>query len=142
MVFELIIESVLNNSELIIRLVLAVFLGGLIGFERELSYKPAGLRTHMLVALGAALFTIVSSNAFISDPARIASGIVAGIGFIGAGTIIAEGKKIQGVTTAASIWASAAMGLAIGSGMYLIGTVTSILIFIILILGNVDKYYK
>jgi len=112
-------------------LVLAVLLGALVGIEREMIHKPAGLRTHMLVCLGSCLFTIVSIG-FSVDPARIAAGIVAGIGFIGAGTIWAEKDKVQGITTAASLWATAAIGIAVGIGDYPLAIVVTLLVFAIL----------
>src|SRR3989337_2435855 len=91
-------------------LLLAVALGAVVGFERERANRPAGLRTHMLVSLGSCLFTIMSMS-FIAQPAQVAGGIVAGIGFIGAGTIWAEKDKVKGVTTAASPWSTPAIGL-------------------------------
>lgn len=114
-------------------LVLAVIFGGIVGIEREMSHKPAGLRTHMIVSLGSCLFTIVSLD-FSVDPARVAAGIVAGIGFIGAGTIWSEKDKVQGITTAASLWATAAIGLATGVGAYLLATLVTLLVFLILII--------
>ncbi len=113
-------------------LILAVFLGAVVGVERERTHKPAGLRTHMLVSLGASLFTIVSAFGFSEDPARIAAGIVAGIGFIGAGTIWAEKDKVKGITTAASLWATAAIGLATGIGDYPLAIVVTALVVVIL----------
>ena len=118
--------------ELIFRLFLATLLGGIVGVEREVTRKPAGLRTHMLVSLGACLFTLVSVFDFSLDPARIASGIVAGIGFIGAGAIIAERGKILGVTTAASLWVTAAIGLSVGVGDYLLSVLTAVIVFLVL----------
>lgn len=112
-------------------LLLAVALGAIVGIEREVTHKPAGVRTHMLVSLGAALFTIVSIS-FSIDPARIASGIVAGIGFIGAGTIWAERDKVKGITTAASLWATAAIGLTTGVGDYPLAVLVTILVVVIL----------
>jgi len=117
--------------ETFLSLVLAVALGAIVGIEREITHKPAGLRTHMLVSLGAALFTIVS-NRFTADPARIAAGIVAGIGFIGAGAIWAEQDKVKGITTAASLWATAAVGLTAGVGDYPLAAVMTALVIIIL----------
>jgi putative Mg2+ transporter-C (MgtC) family protein len=114
-------------------LVLAVVFGGVVGIEREMSHKPAGLRTHMLVSLGSCLFTIVSLD-FSVDPARVAAGIVAGIGFIGAGTIWGEKDKVQGITTAASLWATAAIGLATGIGAYLLAALVTLLVFLILVI--------
>jgi putative Mg2+ transporter-C (MgtC) family protein len=122
----------LLNFEMLASLLLAVFLGGIVGIERERTHKPAGLRTHMLVCLGACLYTIISIN-FSTMPSQIAAGIVAGIGFIGAGTIWAEKDKVQGITTAASLWATAAIGLATGIGDYALAAVTTLLVFIILI---------
>jgi putative Mg2+ transporter-C (MgtC) family protein len=119
------------NFETIISLVLAVALGAVVGLERETTHKPAGIRTHMLVSLGSALFTIVSVS-FSIDPARIAAGIVTGIGFIGAGTIFAEKDKVQGLTTAASLWATAAIGLAAGIGDYPLALLVTVLVFLIL----------
>src|SRR3990172_3369786 len=108
--------------EILLRLILALVLGGLIGLERETVEKPAGLRTHTLVTLGAALFTLISKEGFFgsgADPARIASNIVVGIGFLGAGTIWRSGVNVQGLTTAATLWTSAAIGTAAGAGFYL-----------------------
>ena len=112
-------------------LLLAVVLGAIVGIQREITHKPAGLRTHMLVCLGSCLFTIISVS-FSLDPARIAAGIVAGIGFIGAGTIWGEKDKVKGITTAASLWATAAIGLTTGIGDYPLASVVSILVVIIL----------
>ena len=113
-------------------------LGAIVGIEREVTHKPAGVRTHMLVSLGAALFTIVSIS-FSIDPARIASGIVAGIGFIGAGTIWAERDKVKGITTAASLWATAAIGLTTGVGDYPLAVLVNILVVVILASNSLLK---
>lgn len=118
--------------EHVLRLILATVLGAIVGLEREITHKPAGLRTHMLVSLGSCLFTVVSIYDFGMDPARIAAGIVTGIGFIGAGTIIAEEEKVVGITTAASLWSTAAIGLTAGAGDYLLSVIATILVFIIL----------
>lgn len=129
-------------SELIIalRLVLAVLLGSIIGWEREQMHRPAGLRTHMLVALGSALFTVLSINAFPGDvPGRVAANIIVGIGFIGAGTVMVNREKIIGLTTAASLWVTAAIGMAAGSGFYLIAIVTSIIAFATLFLREIES---
>ena len=117
--------------ETIISLILAVLFGAIVGLERERTHKPAGLRTHMLVSLGSGLFTIVSVS-FSLDPARIAAGIVAGIGFIGAGTIWAEKDKIKGITTAASLWATAAIGLTTGIGDYPLAAFVTLLVLLTL----------
>jgi putative Mg2+ transporter-C (MgtC) family protein len=107
-----------TEIEMGLRLLLAVALGGIIGYQRERSGKEAGLRTHILISTGAALFTIVSIYGFPgSDPSRIAAGIVTGIGFIGAGVILHRtGGEVIGLTTAATIWSVAAIGLAAGAG--------------------------
>lgn len=125
---------VLADSEIITRLVLAAILGALIGIEREVRRKPAGLRTHALICMGAALFTIVSGN-FEADPARIAAGIVTGIGFLAAGVIFRFENKVHGITTAAEIWALAAVGIAVGAGMYLAAVATTIIVLLLLVPG-------
>lgn len=101
---------------MVLRLLLAGALGGLIGYEREAHGRPAGLRTHILVCIGAAMFTIISSaySGKNADPGRVASQIVTGIGFLGAGTIIRQGSIVRGLTTAASLWTTAAIGMAVG----------------------------
>ena len=125
--------------EMILRLLLAAALGAVIGYQRERAGKPAGLRTHTLICVGAALFTIASLYGFgvMADPARIAAGIVAGIGFIGAGAIIRREEGIvAGLTTAATIWVVASIGLAAGAGLYLISAVTTAVILIVLFLPH------
>jgi putative Mg2+ transporter-C (MgtC) family protein len=123
------------------RLTLAAVLGGAIGFERELRDREAGLRTHLLVCLGSALFTIVSAYGFRefltsgdqvirADPTRIAAQIVTGIGFLGAGAIIRQGLSVRGLTTAATLWVAAAIGIAAGAGYYpgaVLGTVVTLI---------------
>ena len=134
----------ISEIELIIRITLAFIFGAIIGFERERIDKPAGLRTHILVSMSAAQFTILSFYAFPgSDPSRIASVVVAGIGFIGAGTIIQSTKRITGVTTAASLWVVASIGMAVGIGFYLAAIVVTVLSFITLRLKWVeDRLHK
>ena len=125
--------------EMPLRLLLAAALGASIGYQRERAQKPAGLRTHILIAAGAALFTIVSTYGFgiDADPSRIAAGVVAGIGFIGAGAIIRrEGGIVEGLTTAATIWAVAAIGLAAGAGLYIVSVVTTAVVAIVLFLPH------
>lgn len=124
--------------ETFLALLLAVALGAIVGIEREKSHKPAGLRTHMLVSLGACLFTMMSTS-FGAQPAQVAGGIVAGIGFIGAGTIWAEKDKVQGITTAASLWATAAIGLTVGIGDYPLAAAVTALVVVILVLNIVLK---
>jgi putative Mg2+ transporter-C (MgtC) family protein len=118
------------------RLVLAAVFGAAVGFERELHGHPAGMRTHLLVSLGSALFTVLSIYGFAAsasapvDPTRIAAQIVSGIGFLGAGAILKEGLSIRGLTTAASLWATAAVGLAAGAGQHVLAVVgTAIIVF-------------
>jgi len=123
--------------EMSLRLLLAAALGTIIGYQRERAKKPAGLRTHVLICLGAALFTVVSIYGFgvASDPARVAAGVVVGIGFIGAGVILhREGGIVAGLTTAATIWAVAGIGLAAGAGLYLISVVATVLVLAVLLI--------
>ena len=125
--------------EMVLRLLLAAVLGAAIGYQRERAHKPAGLRTHILICTGAALFTVASVYGFgaFSDPARVAAGVVAGIGFIGAGAIIRRGEGVvEGLTTAATIWAVAAIGLAAGAGLYLVSAVAAVLALIVLLLPH------
>ena len=114
---------------LIARLVLAGVLGGLIGAEREYRAKVAGMRTHMLVAIGAALLLVVSRYGFggEGDPSRVAAQIVSGIGFIGAGAIMVQRHSVHGLTTAAGVWVSAGIGMAVASGLYAIAVVATVL---------------
>lgn len=132
----------LGNSELVIRLVVAAILGGVIGFERERKSWVAGLRTHMLASVGAALIMIVSSFGFadalhadhvVLDPSRMAAQVVSGIGFLGAGAILLRGEVVRGLTTAASLWVVAAIGLAVGGGMYMAAIVATIIILLVLV---------
>lgn len=116
----------------ILRLLLAALLGGLIGFEREMVHKPAGLRTHMLVCIASTLVTMSGLLFTNADTARLAAGIITGIGFLGAGTIIAARGHILGLTTAASLWSVAGVGVAIGIGFYFAAIVASVLIFFVL----------
>jgi putative Mg2+ transporter-C (MgtC) family protein len=126
-----------------LRLTLGLVLGAIIGFERELHRQPAGFRTHSLVALGSALFTIVSGFGFDgpgADPTRIAAQIVSGIGFIGAGTILQYRGHIRGLTTAASLWSVAAVGMAAGAGMWVLAIMATILMLIVLsILDRIER---
>ena len=133
------------DLELIFRLFLSIILGALIGYEREITHKPAGLRTHIFVCMGACLFTIssfflVPENTIGNiDTTRIASGIVAGISFIGAGSIIATKGDVKGLTTAANLWVIAAIGLMIGLGSYILPIIASIIVFFILRLGRMER---
>lgn len=136
-----------NEAQIIIRLILAFLLGGLIGMERELHGRAAGLRTHILVCLGSSLIMLTSIHMFYLyrdvatiDPARIAAGVITGIGFLGAGAIIRFRASVRGLTTAASLWAVAGIGLAIGSGFYLGAYVTSaIVLFVLFFLTRLEK---
>jgi putative Mg2+ transporter-C (MgtC) family protein len=131
----------LSLAELTLRIGLAAALGASIGLERELREREAGLRTHLLVALGAALFTIVSAYAWsgwsfsnrsgiVFDPTRIAAQIVTGVGFLGAGAIIRQGLTVRGLTTAATLWAVAAIGMAVGAGYYAAAVITTIVVIV------------
>ena len=115
---------------MILRLIVATLFGGLIGLERESHKRPAGFRTHILVCIGSALVMMISQYAFLEfsgklgyDPGRIAAQVISGIGFLGAGTILREGSTIKGLTTAASLWVVAGIGLAVGTGFYASGAV-------------------
>ena len=119
--------------DITLRLAVARLLGGVIGFEREYRAKDAGFRTHFLVALGSALFCIVSQFGFgfeLKDSSRVAAQVVSGIGFLGAGTIIFQKNVVRGLTTAAGLWVTAAIGLACGTGMYLPAVVTTLMVLI------------
>ena len=128
------------TTEFIIRILVATALGAVIGLDREYRTKAAGFRTHVLVALGSALFMIISVHGFDDlpkdqmtlrmDPARIAAQVVTGIGFIGAGTIIFQKNVVKGLTTAAGLWVTAAVGMACGVGMYVLAIVSTLLVLI------------
>jgi putative Mg2+ transporter-C (MgtC) family protein len=142
---------VLTEKEIIIRLVMAVALGGFIGLERErlhVGYRTysAGFRTHILVCLGSAVCMVVSlgmHEQFKGDAARIAAQVVSGIGFLGAGAILREGLLVRGLTTAASLWVVASVGLAVGAGYYLIATFGTLLVlFSLVILGTIEDFVR
>jgi putative Mg2+ transporter-C (MgtC) family protein len=131
----------MSNTEMLIRLIGAAVLGSMIGLERERLLWAAGIRTHMLVCVGSCLIMIVSQYGFsniltyehvVLDPSRIAAQVVSGIGFLGASAILARGEIVKGLTTAASIWTVAAIGLAVGGGLYLAAGASTIIILIIL----------
>ncbi len=139
-----------HYSEFLIRMLIASLLGGLIGFERDIHGRAAGLRTHLLVSLGAAVFMILSevvsesviASGFLADPGRIAAQVVSGIGFWGAGVIIKEGAKVRGLTTAACLWSAAAIGMASGSGYYEIAIVaTGIALISLVFLKFIERFY-
>ena len=136
--------------DFVLRLLAATAMGAAIGFEREYHAKEAGLRTHLLVALGSCLFMILSIYGFdfmlgrdhVSfDPSRIAAQVVTGIGFIGAGTIILQKQVVRGLTTAAGLWVTAAIGLACGNGMYWVALITTVIVLVSLGLINVYLPY-
>jgi putative Mg2+ transporter-C (MgtC) family protein len=138
----------ISPLELVLRLVVAAVLGGLVGLERERLEWAAGMRTHALVSLGSALFMVISIFGFsdilnerhvILDPSRVAAQVASGIGFIGAGTIIFRREIVKGLTTAASIWAVAAVGLAVGGGMFLAATSATLLALALLVLARPVK---
>lgn len=133
-------SSLLYQAELIFRLLLALVLGGLVGFERENLHRPAGFRTHILVCVGAALVMITSEFLFNkysgltnADPARLGAQVISGIGFLGAGTIMKEGVTVKGLTTAASLWAVSCVGIAVGIGFYVAAIAATVIIYITLI---------
>jgi len=126
--------------EQITKIVLAFILSGIVGLEREVSLKPAGLRTHSLVGLGSSLLTVLSIEAFPgADTARIAASVIMGVGFIGAGTILKTEEKIVGLTTAATLWTTAAIGVTVGAGFYILAIVATVLTYISLELGRVTN---
>jgi len=129
----------LNEKQIIARLLLSVILGGLVGLERQFQRRSAGLRTHILVSLGSCLIMLTSMYVFdiykqitSLDPSRIAAGVITGIGFLGAGAIMRERERIKGLTTAASLWVVAAIGLACGCGFYLASIFTTGLSLLVL----------
>ena len=120
--------------DFVIRLLVASLVGAVIGFERKYRAKGAGIGTHVLVAIGAALFMIVSQYGFDGAPrfdaARVAAGVVSGIGFLGGGIILKQQNRVSGLTTAAGLWVTAAMGLAVGSGMYILGAASVLIVLL------------
>ena len=142
----------LTDWEMCIRLLLAALLGSLIGLERERLLWAAGLRTHMLVCVGSCLLMIVSSFGFQDalamahtelDPSRVAAQVVSGIGFLGAGSILLRGEVIRGLTTAASLWTVAAIGLSVGGGLYVVSTAATFIILVILIaIKPMERVYR
>jgi len=145
--FSILDQTEINAQTILFRLLISFIVGSLVGFEREKHKQPAGLRTHILICMGSALIMLLSifipqtfQNFQNGDPSRIAAQVVSGIGFLGAGAIMKFGVNVKGLTTAASIWVIAALGLAIGAGMYwgvLIGTI--IILFVLTILDLLEK---
>ena len=133
--------EMLTQTELIKRLLLAGVIGGLVGAEREMRHKPAGFRTNILIALGCAVFTIVSMTLSPANPDRIAANIVTGVGFLGAGAIMRNPRgSVHGVTTAASVWVNAALGMSAGAGLYALAIIGSaITLAVLAILGRIEN---
>ena len=132
-------------SEAFLRLALAAVLGGVIGLEREYHRKPAGLRTNMLIALGSALFSMLSVElgAGAGSPDRIAAQVVTGIGFLGAGAILRSGGNVHGLTTAATIWVNAAVGMAAGLGSYTVAAVSAAITLVVLaLLPFMEEFFE
>jgi putative Mg2+ transporter-C (MgtC) family protein len=135
----------ITESEIIIRLAITAALGMLVGFERERQNQPAGLRTHTILAIGSCLAMTISINLAMQfqpfvpngDPARLAAQVVSGIGFLGAGAILRYGTSVKGLTTAASLWTNAMVGLAVGAGHYFAAVATTVMLLAILVLLNV-----
>lgn len=134
-----VIVDIMDNDYMIVRMLLSCFCGMVIGFERSKRQKDAGIRTHMLVALGATLAMLVSKYGFFdllqyeglrADASRIASNVITGVGFLGAGVIFVRDVSIKGLTTAAGIWTTASVGLAIGAGMYTVGIFATVIMII------------
>lgn len=126
--------------EISLLLVLSAVLSSLIGYNREKRERPAGLRTHMLVGIGSCLFTLLSIHAFEGgDPGRVASQILPGLGFLGAGAILKERQNVEGLTTAASMWATAAIGMAVGTGAWFLAILATLFVwFVLAILQKVE----
>lgn len=126
-----------------LRTVIAALLGGVIGWEREQHGREAGIRTYAAVSLGACVFGLVSAHVVgASDPTRIAAGVVTGVGFLGAGVILREQGRVSGLTTAATIWATASVGLAVSYGMYVLGVLSTLIIFGLLALHHLPTWHK
>lgn len=140
---ETVFTDLQTNLEILMRIILAFLLGGLIGWERERHGISAGIRTYGAIALGSCVFCIVSFSIVGADPSRIAAQVVTGIGFLGGGMIFRQGDHyVSGLTTAATLWATAAVGLAVALGMYVISLLTAILIFSLLFLPHLRWWKK
>jgi putative Mg2+ transporter-C (MgtC) family protein len=136
------VNLIVLQLDLCLRIGVAAILSGIVGYNRERNYHPAGLRTHILVGVGSALFTVLSISAFGSDsPGRVAAQIVVGIGFLGAGTIIRNNSRdVHGMTTAADIWAVAGIGMACGVGYYVVAVFAAVIIwFTLAVLRKLDR---
>lgn len=137
-------QYLMQNSDLILKLTLAVLLGTLIGVERVLVHKDAGMKTHALVSMGAAVFVLVSeaiTQKYINlpgmNPMMMPSQIIVGVGFLGAGSIMLQGSRLTGLTTAGGLWVTAGIGMAVGFGLFSIATISTVLVLFILIATNV-----
>jgi putative Mg2+ transporter-C (MgtC) family protein len=139
------------ESGILLKILVAALLGGMIGMERDKHGRAAGLRTHLLVSLGAAVFTILSeivarramADGFMADPGRISAQIVTGIGFLGAGVILKSGVNVRGLTTAACLWTAAAIGMTAGSGLFLLAAVvTAVALVSLILLKRFEKFYR
>ena len=131
----------MNISVMLLKFVLAIFLGGLIGLEREQRHSAAGLRTHILVSLAWASIVMVIQDAMPNETPKIVAGIVTGIGFLGAGSIISHGYKVKGLTTAASIWAVGILGCIIGLGYHIVAMLMAFFMLFILHFKKLDRYF-
>ena len=123
----------LYEVEIILKILLSIALGSLVGVEREARGKPAGLKTHAIICLASTIFSIISINYFTKDYARMISNVLTGMGFIGAGAIIASGRKVVGITTATTLWITTAIGIAVGIGFYFLAIISTITVLIILL---------
>ena len=137
------------EAEALLKILIALVCGGIIGYEREHKNRPAGLRTHILVCVGAALVMIVSQYLYglydtgVVEPSRMGASVVSGIGFLGAGTIIRERFSVKGLTTAATLWVVACIGIAVGAGYYLMALIVTVSIFLILVLfRRLERFLK
>ncbi len=138
----------MNYIEITVKLLIIMVLSALIGFDREMRHKPAGIKTHILVGMGSAVFMMVSIymyQAFAGkvqvDPGRIAAQVVTGIGFLGAGTIIQSQGSVLGLTTAASLWTVSGIGLAVGCGMYYLAIISTVIVMIVFLVTNRLAYF-
>jgi len=130
-----------QNIELVLRILLAAIMGAAIGAQREWSGKPAGLRTLALISLGAALFSVISEYGFAGgNPSMIAAGVVTGVGFLGAGAILHHESGVEGLTTAATAWVAAGIGLAAGAGFYWISIIVTVIVVIILFIPHITPH--
>lgn len=146
------IEKILTEMQYLVGILIAVVLGFAIGFERKLRFKEAGIRTHTVVCIGAALLMVVSKYAFAgqtADASRVAAQIVSGIGFLGAGIIMFRGQKMHGLTTAAGVWATAGVGMAAGAGLFVVATCATVVIIAVQCVCHINcrlfrtkRYYR